>query len=119
MNFFLQHRGELAALTAAAIWAVSSIIYSQMGKQIAPLTLNLTKGLLAIGYLIITMLVTGEKLLIAPAQWWPLFLSGMIGIAWGDTYFFMALNSIGARLTMLIGILSPVKIGRASCRERV
>ena len=108
MNFFLQHRGELAALTAAAIWAVSSTIYSQMGKQIAPLTLNLTKGLLAIGYLIITMLVTGEQLLIAPAQWWPLFLSGLIGIAWGDTYFFMALNSIGARLTMLIGILSPV-----------
>jgi drug/metabolite transporter (DMT)-like permease len=108
MNFFLDHRGELAALTAAAIWAVSSTLYGQIGKQVAPLTLNLTKGLLAIGYLIITMLVTGERLLIAPAQWWPLFLSGLIGIAWGDTFFFMALNSIGARLTLLINILSPV-----------
>jgi drug/metabolite transporter (DMT)-like permease len=108
MDFFLEHRGELAALTAAAIWAVSSTLYGQIGKQVAPLTLNLTKGLLAIGYLIITMLLTGERLMIAPAQWWPLLLSGLIGIAWGDTFFFMALNSIGARLTLLINILSPV-----------
>jgi drug/metabolite transporter (DMT)-like permease len=108
LDFFLEHRGELAALTAAAIWAVSATLYSQMGKQIAPLTLNLTKGLLAIGYLIITMLLTGDRLMIAPAQWWPLLISGLIGIAWGDTFFFMALNSIGARLTLLINILSPV-----------
>lgn len=108
MDFFLEHRGELAALTAAAIWAVSSTLYSQIGKQVAPLTLNLTKGLLAIGYLIITMLLTGDRSVIAPAQWWPLLLSGIIGIAWGDTFFFMALNSIGARLTLLINILSPV-----------
>ncbi len=108
MNFFLEHRGELAALTAAVIWAVSSMLYGQIGKQVTPLTLNLTKGLLAIGYLIITMLLTGERLMIAPNQWWPLLLSGLIGIAWGDTFFFMALNSIGARLTLLINILSPV-----------
>jgi drug/metabolite transporter (DMT)-like permease len=108
LNFFLEHRGEFAALTAAAIWAVSATLYSQMGRQIAPLTLNLTKGLLAIGYLVITMLLTGERLMIAPAQWGPLLISGLIGIAWGDTFFFMALNSIGARLTLLINILSPV-----------
>jgi drug/metabolite transporter (DMT)-like permease len=108
LNFFLEHRGELAALTAAAIWAVSAALYGQIGKQVAPLTLNLTKGLLAIGYLIITMLLTGERLMVAPAQWWPLLLSGLVGIAWGDTFFFMALNSIGARLTLLINILSPV-----------
>jgi drug/metabolite transporter (DMT)-like permease len=116
MNFLLQHRGELAALTAAAIWAISSAVYGQLGKQITPLTLNFTKGILAIGYLVITMLLTGEKLSIAPAQWWLfapapwwlLFLSGLVGIAWGDTFFFMALNSIGARLTLLINILSPV-----------
>ena len=108
MNFLLEHRGELAALTAASIWAVSATLYGQIGKQVAPLTLNLTKGLLAISYLIITMLLTGEQLVIAPAQWGPLFISGLIGIAWGDTFFFLALNSIGARLTLLINILSPV-----------
>jgi drug/metabolite transporter (DMT)-like permease len=108
MTFLLQHRGELAALTAAAIWAISSTIYGQLGKTVSPLVLNFSKGILAISYLIITMLLTGERLTIAPAQWWPLLLSGWIGIAWGDTFFFMALNSIGARLTLLINILSPV-----------
>jgi drug/metabolite transporter (DMT)-like permease len=108
MNFLLQHRGELAALTAAAIWAVSSTIYGQLGKTVSPLVLNLSKGVLAIGYLAITMAITGERVIITPGQWWPLLLSGWIGIAWGDTFFFMALNSIGARLTLLINILSPV-----------
>lgn len=108
MNFLLQHRGELAALTAAAIWAVSATIYGKIGRQVAPLTLNLTKGILAIGYLVITMLLARESLIVAPAQWGLLLLSGIIGIAWGDTFFFMALNSIGARLTLLINILSPV-----------
>jgi drug/metabolite transporter (DMT)-like permease len=108
MNFFLEHRGEFAALSAAAIWAVSSTLYSQIGQQVAPLALNLTKGLLAIGYLMITMLLTGERLSIAPDQWWPLLISGLVGIAWGDTCFFLALNLIGARLTLLISILSPV-----------
>jgi drug/metabolite transporter (DMT)-like permease len=108
MNFLLLHRGEWAALTAAAIWAVSSTIYGRLGTKVSPLVLNLSKGVLAIGYLAITMAITGECLMIAPAQWWPLLLSGWIGIAWGDTFFFMALNSIGARLTLLINILSPV-----------
>jgi drug/metabolite transporter (DMT)-like permease len=108
MNFLLQYRGELAALTAAAIWAVSSTIYGQLGKTVSPLVLNLSKGVLAIGYLAIIMAITGERVIIAPGQWWPLLLSGWIGIACGDTFFFMALNSIGARLTLLINILSPV-----------
>jgi drug/metabolite transporter (DMT)-like permease len=108
MDFLLQHPGELAALTAAAIWAVSAALYSQVGKTVSPLLLNLSKGILAIGYLLATMLLTGEKFTIAAQQWWPLLISGWIGIALGDTAFFMALNAIGARLTLLINILSPV-----------
>jgi drug/metabolite transporter (DMT)-like permease len=108
MNSLFQHRGELAALAAAAIWAASSTIYGHLGKTVSPLVLNLSKGILAIGYLAITMILTGEHLMLAPEQWWLLLLSGWIGIAWGDTCFFMALNSIGARLTLLINILSPV-----------
>jgi drug/metabolite transporter (DMT)-like permease len=108
MNFLLEHRGELAALTAAAIWAVSATLYSQIGQTVSPLLLNLSKGILAIGYLLATMLLTGEKFYLAAQQWWPLILSGWIGIALGDTAFFLALNAIGARLTLLINILSPV-----------
>jgi drug/metabolite transporter (DMT)-like permease len=108
MNFLLEYRGELAALTAAAIWAVSATIYGQIGKTVSPLLLNLSKGILAIGYLLIAMVATGQRFQIAAQQWWLLMLSGLVGIALGDTVFFMAINAIGARLTLLISMLSPV-----------
>jgi drug/metabolite transporter (DMT)-like permease len=107
-SFFLHHQGELAAGTAAAIWAGSSIFYGQIGRQVAPLTLNLTKGLLAIGYLAVTTLLTGDSFRLPTNAMGLLLLSGLIGIAIGDTVFFGALNRIGARLTLLINTLSPV-----------
>jgi drug/metabolite transporter (DMT)-like permease len=107
-SLFLQHRGELAAGTAAAIWAGSSIFYGQIGRQVAPLALNLTKGLLAIGYLAVTMVLTGDSFRLPSNPMGLLLLSGFIGIAIGDTVFFGALNRIGARLTLLINTLSPV-----------
>jgi drug/metabolite transporter (DMT)-like permease len=108
LNHFLQYRGELAAATAAAIWAGSSIIYSRMGRQVAPLLLNLTKGVLAIGYLAITILATGDSFRLPAPAMGLLLLSGWVGIAIGDTLFFGALNRIGARLTLLINTMSPV-----------
>jgi drug/metabolite transporter (DMT)-like permease len=108
LNFFLHHQGELAAGAAAAIWAGSSIFYGQIGRQVSPLVLNLSKGLLAIGYLSITMALTGDSFQLPTKAVGLLLLSGLVGIAWGDTVFFGALNRVGARLTLLINTLSPV-----------
>lgn len=107
-NFFLSYRGELAAGSAAAIWAGSSIFYSRVGRQVSPLVLNLSKGLLAIGYLAVTMVLTGDSFQLPTRALGLLLLSGLVGIALGDTVFFGALNRIGARLTLLINTLSPV-----------
>jgi drug/metabolite transporter (DMT)-like permease len=107
MELFKHYLGEAAALSAAGIWAGSSIIYSNIGKNIAPLVLNLSKGAIAIVYLLITIAITGERITWQPTVW-PLLLSGLIGIAWGDTVFFAALNRIGARQTLLINTISPV-----------
>ena len=40
--------GEIAALSAALLWAISSAIYTRLGLKIPPLQLNLYKGLIAI-----------------------------------------------------------------------
>ena len=106
--FFLNYQGELAAGTAAAIWAGSSIFDSQIGRQVSPLVLNLSKGLLAIAYLSVTMALTGDSFQLPSKALGLLSLSGLVGIALGDTVFFGALNRIGARLTLLINTLSPV-----------
>ncbi|MGK7899145.1 MAG: DMT family transporter [Xenococcus sp. (in: cyanobacteria)] len=100
--------GEISALSAAFFWALASMIYRLLGKKIAPLQLNILKGLIAIALLLLTIIwqgwqggtvsVTGILLLV---------LSGMLGIGLGDTAYFVALNQLGARKTLLLETLAP------------
>lgn len=101
-------RGELAALAAALIWAIASTIYTQMGRILSPLLLNLAKGLVAIALLLLTLGLQGH---LWPSVSWSatigLALSGVIGIGLGDTAYFMALNQMGARRTLILEALAP------------
>lgn len=104
----LTFKGEVAALCAAFLWAVSSVIYGRLGQQIPPLTLNLLKGAIAIILLLLTLLLRGEFLsAIAPVPLCLLLLSGILGIGVGDTAFFAALNCLGARRALLMETLAP------------
>jgi len=101
-------RGEVAALGAALIWAAASIVYTGVGRQLPPLVLNLVKGLIAIALLILTLLFLGK--LLPSVSLMPvllLLLSGVIGIGIGDTAYFAALNSLGARRALVLESLSP------------
>jgi drug/metabolite transporter (DMT)-like permease len=100
--------GELAALTAAFLWASSSIIYSRLGQSISPLQLNFGKGIIAIALLVITLAWRSE--LSVDLSLFPvilLLISGIVGIGLGDTAYFAALNNLGARRTLLLETLSP------------
>ncbi len=101
-------QGELAALTTALFWAVSSVIYTRLGQQTPPLVLNLLKGLIAIGLLLGTILLVHSPQPQVPLYtYWLLLLSGAVGIGFGDTVFFAALNHLGARQTLLIQVAAP------------
>ncbi len=108
LSFLLLFRGELAALSAALIWASASVIYIGVGRQLSPLILNFTKGWIAIVLLLFTLLLRGQCLpSISVTHWGLLILSGILGIALGDTAYFNALNCIGARRTLLLETLAP------------
>ncbi|WP_017317487.1 DMT family transporter [Mastigocladopsis repens] len=101
-------KGEIAALAAACLWAVASLIYGRLGERIPPLQLNLIKGIVAIAFLLLTILISGELVPnIAPLSLCLLLLSGVVGIGLGDTAFLAAINSLGARRVLLIGTLAP------------
>jgi drug/metabolite transporter (DMT)-like permease len=107
-------RGELAALTAAFLWATVSLVYVRLGRQISPLALNFSKGMVAIACLLITILgidpTLSELTALAnqeAAPVWLLLASGVVGIGVGDTAFFAALNQIGARRTIMLEALAP------------
>ena len=104
----VKYLGESAALGAASLWALSSLVYDSVGTKIAPLHLNLFKGAIAIILLGLTLLVRGE--LFPPmtaTNLCLLLLSGAIGIGLGDTAFFAALNCLGARRALLMETLAP------------
>ena len=100
--------GELAALGGALLWAVSSIIYAQAGQSVVPLVLNLAKGIVAIAFMVLTLALQANPLPLLDSHDWLLLIgSGIVGIGIGDTVFFMALNNLGARRTVLLEALAP------------
>lgn len=101
-------RGEIAALMAAFLWALATVIFGRLGKSISPLVLNLAKGCMAIVLILLTLLLQAnlQPELPGTAVLW-LLLSGAIGIGLGDTAYFKAINGLGARRALLMESLAP------------
>jgi len=106
-------RGEILSVGSALIWAIAVLFYRVSGRSVHPLGLNLFKSILGVVLVVLTMLVLGES--IFPAKLWQdyalLGLSGFVGIALSDTFFFKCLNLLGASLTAVVDCLySPFVI---------
>jgi drug/metabolite transporter (DMT)-like permease len=102
------YRGDLYALLVAFFWAISSIIYSRLGKNIQPRELNLLKGVLAGAFVIITLAITNSfHQTIEPVAAVLLLLSGALGIGVGDTAYLDALRTVGPRTATLLKIIAP------------
>jgi drug/metabolite transporter (DMT)-like permease len=101
-------QGEIAALSAALLWSIASILYGSLGQSIPPLQLNFLKGIIAVILLVITLIIRGELISgISPLPLFLFLLSGIIGIGLGDVAFLAAINALGARRVLLIGTLTP------------
>jgi drug/metabolite transporter (DMT)-like permease len=100
--------GELAALGAALAWALASAVYAKLGQSLSPLLLNLSKGVVAVMLLALTLTINAEPIPTIPLMpFIALSLSGVVGIGIGDTLYFETLQCLGVRLTLLFGVLTP------------
>jgi len=104
------HLGEIAALAAAGLWAVSARLFRHSGHRLPPLPLNLCKNALALVLLALTAPLSGaSRGHLDPEPLILLTISGMIGIGIGDSAFFAALNRIGERrCLLLVETLAPI-----------
>lgn len=101
-------QGEIAALSAAGLWAFATLMFGRLGKQLSPLVLNLLKGTMAIGFILLTLAVRQQLLASLPMESIVLLLmSGVVGIGLGDTAYFAAVNALGARQALLLEMLAP------------
>jgi drug/metabolite transporter (DMT)-like permease len=99
--------GIAAALGSAASWALGSVLFKRLGDVMSPIALTFAKG--AVGTALL-LAVTGP-LAVQPLPYEPLLLlvlSGLIGIAAGDTFFFIALRSLGAQAVVVLLTLGQV-----------
>lgn len=96
--------GEILALSAAFFWAIGVILFKKSGENMAPLSLNLFKNLIAMLFFLPTIPLLGESF--TPDQpltaWIMLALSGLLGITLADTLFFISLNRLGASLVAVV-----------------
>lgn len=106
--------GEGAALLAAFLWAAATLMFGKLGKQLTPLVLNIVKGGFAIALMLITLLIQASLfpessyLTDLPTRSTVyLVISGALGIGLGDTAYFSAINTLGARRALLLETLAP------------
>ncbi len=102
----------MAALSAAFLWSLASVLYGRIGQYLSPLKMNLLKNIIAMAMAGVVLFQSGGLFsgmdTLATIL---LLLSGGIGIGVGDTAYFVALRHIGARRALLTLILSPPVTG--------
>jgi drug/metabolite transporter (DMT)-like permease len=99
--------GEFFALITAVVWAIAVILFKKSGEKVHPIALNLFKNFLAMVLFIPTIYIFGEVLFrkASISDYSLLLLSGMLGISLADTFYFIALNSVGASVMAIVACL--------------
>jgi drug/metabolite transporter (DMT)-like permease len=102
--------GEIASIATSLLWSISSSLFTVGGKRKGTFILNRLRLLGAtILFLVTHLIVIGaffpsESLYV----WLLLGLSGIIGLALGDGFLFLAYMKIGPRMSMLLMSLAPI-----------
>ncbi len=107
----MPHIGELAALSTAVCWMISSLFFEVASKQVGSLIVNLLKLCLALVFLgVYSLIARGMPLPLdaSPHAWLWLALSGLAGFVMGDLMLFHAYTIIGARISMLVMATAPL-----------
>jgi drug/metabolite transporter (DMT)-like permease len=107
----ISYYGELAALGTSVFWTFTSLCFEFAAKRIGTIGLNILRLLAALViYTFVGVIFQGEAVPISetPKVWFWLSLSGLVGFVFGDVFLFQAYIYIGARMTQLVFVTSPV-----------
>lgn len=101
------------SLLSACSWALGAILWGRLGERLSSYSMNLSKTVIGALFLGVVLLFVGIEPVPARSIVF-LTLSGLLGIAVGDTFFFLALVQLGPRRASLMGSLNPVAIAVAA-----
>ena len=99
--------GAVAALLAALCWTLSSGIWRRVPTSLSALQLNLLKNLIGSLTLLPVLLWPGAWQGVSAPSLLALMLSGALGIALGDSFYFAALRRLGTRRSLTLDAGGP------------
>lgn len=104
--------GELAGLSSAAIWAVSSMLYSF--ARMTAWELNFWKNIFACFIFFVHLWIAKTFFTFAPVfeapleAWCWLAVSSIVGIVVGDTLYLRSMQILGPRRALVVATASPI-----------
>src|SRR3954471_9103965 len=93
--------GILAALGCAASWAMGAVLFKKVGEQLSSPAMALVKGFISAALLGLALLVAGYTP-VGKDNMILLVVSGVLGIAIGDTLFFAALKELAPHTLIML-----------------
>ena len=98
--------GVLAGLAAALAWTLASSLWRSLSTSLTALQLNGLKNAIACVLLLPAFVAIpwGQH----PRIWMLLLLSGVVGIAIGDSFYLAALRRLGTRRALTVEALAPL-----------
>jgi len=100
--------GIIAALTSAASWAFGTVVFERIGRVMPYAGITFMKSLLSLILMLLFVMIVGNIKTISTHDVIILTISGIIGIAIGDTLFFKSLQDLGAKVQVLYFMLGQV-----------
>ena len=90
------------ALGAALSWTMAALVSHRPATELGSLHFNRVRMIAATVIMGTILLMTGRSFDIPPALWWPIFLSALAGIVFGDFFLFAAMRRLGPRRSNIL-----------------
>jgi len=101
---------ELCMLVASILWSVTVILLKSSSNQLSPFLINPIKNSIGLLLFLILFLYVGIPVWydnLSLLGYYKILLSGLLGMALGDTIFIYALSKIGANRVAIVDSFSP------------
>ena len=100
--------GIITALISTASWALYSIILKKLGERLEPVGITTINSVFSFTLLFVILSLTGSNLSVNSNDLLSIAISGICGIAIGDSLFFASLNRLSPLVLSVIILLGPV-----------
>lgn len=100
--------GIIAALLSAASWAFGTVVFDRIGRSVPYIGITFLKGAFSIVLMLILIVFAGGLQSISLKEFGYLAISGIVGIAIGDSLFFKSLQYLGAKTQVVFFLLGQI-----------